>query len=100
MTARMPQSSGLELLAFHRYEKKSLLGYADFRLVNNGIIIRRCAVLEDQDGNMRVKTPEHMVGEGDNKRWVPTVDFVDEGRREQFSRHAAALVNLHLRGGR
>lgn len=99
MSTAQPKSAGLELLAFYPHNKRSLVGYADFRLINNGIIVRKCAVLEDQDGQLRVKTPEHMVGDGDNKRWTPTVDFVDEARRELFSRHAAHLVAMHIRSG-
>jgi len=90
-------AAGLELLEFTPHQKGRLLGYACFRLVNNGLIIRKCAVLETDDG-LLVKMPEHMEGDGDRKRWTQTVDFVEEPRRQQFQRHAGRLLQIHLQG--
>jgi hypothetical protein len=79
---------------FRRYEKNTLLGFADLELVRTGIIIRDCT-WHQKNGKEWVGFPARSYQDKDGKtQWSPLVEFAEGAKeaREQFQQQAVAAI--------
>lgn len=89
----MSDGSGIRILAFKPIEGKFIKGELDVVLVKTRLRIPKCTYREDREGNVSVALPERRIKDGENFKYEPILEFLDDSAKRAFS--AQAVRALH-----
>ena len=88
----------IECTGFRKFERGTLLGFADYLLSSAGIEIKECSVHE-KNGHRWVNPPSKQYEKPDGtKGYSPLIRFSDDKRYQAFQKEALLAVEKHLQG--